>query len=57
LNLTRGQALLPDDGSGAARDRRGTVIAALKAFIDRAPSVVVREEAEKVLGKITEENE
>jgi len=33
------------------------VIAALKAFIDRAPSVVVREEAEKVLGKITEENE
>ena len=31
MNLTRGQALLPDDGSGAARDRRGTVIAALKA--------------------------
>ncbi len=33
----------------------GTVIATLKAFIDQAPSAVAREEAEKVLGKLTEE--
>jgi len=26
----------------------------LKAFIDQAPSAVAREEAEKVLGKLTE---
>ena len=32
----------------------GTVIATLKAFIDQAPSAVAREEAEKVLGKLTE---
>jgi len=32
----------------------GTVIATLKAFIDQAPSVVAREEAEKVLGKLEE---
>jgi len=30
------------------------VIAALKAFIDRAPSATAREEAEKVLGKLTD---
>jgi hypothetical protein len=32
----------------------GTVIATLCAFIDQAPSEVAREEAEKVLGKLTE---
>jgi len=32
----------------------GTVIATLKAFIDQAPSAIAREEAEKVLGKLTE---
>jgi len=32
----------------------GTVIATLRAFIDQAPSAVAREEAEKVLGKLTE---
>jgi len=32
----------------------GTVIATLKAFIDQAPSAVAREEAEKVVGKLTE---
>jgi hypothetical protein len=31
------------------------VIAALKAFIDQAPSEVAREEAENVLGKLTEQ--
>ena len=55
MRLSQGRALLPDNGSGAARDRRGTVIAALKAFIDQAPSEVAREEAEKVLRKLTEQ--
>jgi len=32
----------------------GTVIATLKAFIDQAPAVVAREEAEKVVGKLEE---
>jgi hypothetical protein len=32
----------------------GTVIATLRAFIDQAPSAVAREEAEKVLGKLTD---
>jgi len=34
----------------------GTVIATLKAFIDQAPSAAAREEAEKVLGKLTEQS-
>ena len=55
MSLSQGRALLPDDGSGAARDRRGTVIAALKAFIDQAPSEVAREEAEKLLRKLMEQ--
>ncbi len=33
----------------------GTVISTLKAFIDQAPSAVAREEAERVLGKLTEQ--
>ncbi len=32
----------------------GTVIATLKAFIDQAPSAVARDEAEKVLGRLTD---
>ena len=32
----------------------GTVIATLKAFVDQAPSAVARDEAKKVLGKLTE---